>query len=81
MTVRYLPNPRPTEALTSYTNGQIWVAAPNSQRGGQPVSDSNPHGTYNAVPAMSITAAVAQSLAGPQDGSGGGNGFDPAAKR
>ncbi len=64
MTVRYLPNPRPTEALTSYTNGQIWVAAAGSNKGGQPISDTNPNGTYESVAAMSITAAVAKTLSG-----------------
>jgi hypothetical protein len=66
----YLPNPRPGECLTSYSGDQAhtWVAAAGSQVGAQPISDTNPSGTYPGVPAMSVTAEVADRLEGPQAG-------------
>ena len=68
MAVLYLPNPRPGEALTSYAGDQAhtWVAAAGSQVGPQPVSDTNPNGTYPGINAIAITAAVAATLEGPQ---------------
>jgi hypothetical protein len=72
MTVRYLVNPRPAEAMTSYTGDQshTWVAAAGSETGPQPISDTNPNGTYEGIPAMSLTAASLSLLEGPQPSNG-----------
>lgn len=83
MPVRYLPNPRPTEALTSYTGDKsaLWTPdGPTAPKAMQPSSDSNPNGGYGSIPVMSITAAVAAVLAGPQDSAGDGKGFNPSNK-
>jgi hypothetical protein len=69
MSVKYIANPRPAECLApaySCDQSATWVAAAGSQEGPQPISDSNPNGTYGAIPAMSLTAASAALLAGPQ---------------
>jgi hypothetical protein len=72
MAVDYIPNQRPAECLAPPYSGDqthTWVAAAGSQTGPQPVSDSNPHGTYAGVAAMAITAAMAATLSGPQPSS------------
>lgn len=66
MAVVYIANPRPAECLApSYSGDQssTWVAAPGSEVGPQPISDSNPHGTYAAMPAMTLTLETLGLLA------------------
>jgi hypothetical protein len=58
MAVVYIANPRPAECQApSYSGDQTstWIAAAGSQVGPQPISDSNPHGTYAGIPVMTLT--------------------------
>ncbi len=64
----WLANPRPVEALTSYTGDPTgtWEAGPGGAKGWQPQGPNNPLGDIPGVPAMTITAAMAAKLEGPQ---------------
>lgn len=69
----WIPNLPAAETLvTPYTGDQTgtWMAGVNGNEpaeGVQPKTANNPAGTVAGIPAMSITAEVADKLAGPQD--------------
>ena len=64
----WLANPRPAEALTSYAGDPTatWEAGPGGAKGYQAQGPNNPSGDIAGVPVMTITAAMAATLEGPQ---------------
>ena len=54
----------PAPERTSFTGEDLsWVGGP---KGYQPITSTNPNGDIPGMPVMTITAAVAATLAGPQ---------------